>query len=148
MEGEMVCPGVVRALLFAAFLIILSAPARAADPTGVWRTGDGQARIRIRPCGAAICGTIVWLREPIDPLTKRPHVDDKNADPSKRQRRVMGLRLFEMRPRGDGTWSGPIYNADDGKTYDASITLTGPSNLTVRGCVGPFCGADNWTKSK
>lgn len=144
----MIVPGVVRAAFFAISLLIASVPALAADPTGVWRTGDGRAKIRIQPCGAAICGTIVWLSEPIDPLTHRPQVDDKNVDPSKRQRRIMGLRIFSMRPNGDGTWSGPIYNADDGNSYDASVTVTGPASLSVRGCAGPFCGADNWTKSK
>ena len=36
----------------------------AADPAGVWLTQGGNSRIRVADCGGALCGTIIWLKEP------------------------------------------------------------------------------------
>ncbi len=51
-----------------------------ADPTGVWLTQAGDAKIRISKCGAGLCGTIIWLKTPIDASSGKPQVDDKNAN--------------------------------------------------------------------
>lgn len=136
----------MRFLMAALFLIGLIVGAQAAEPYGIWLTGDGQARIRVDRCGGNLCGTIVWLRQPIDPATGKPEVDDKNPDPRRRTRPIIGLRIFSMAPTADGAWSGSIYNADDGQTYRASVTSRSASTLTVRGCAGPFCGDDTWTR--
>jgi uncharacterized protein (DUF2147 family) len=120
--------------------------AATAEPFGTWLTGDRQAQIRVERCGTKLCGTIVWLKEPIDSATGRPQVDDKNPDRRKQRRPILGLRIFAMSAAGDGTWSGSIYNADDGKNYRATIRETSPAQLTVRGCAGIFCGDDTWTR--
>jgi uncharacterized protein (DUF2147 family) len=134
------------ALTVAVVLWVHGAPARADTPTGTWLTQQSDARIRVSQCGKGICGTIVWLREPIDKATGKPQVDDKNPDPGKRTRRIIGLRIFAMHPAGANKWTGSIYNADDGQTYGASITVPGPSKLEVQGCAGPFCGSETWSK--
>jgi uncharacterized protein (DUF2147 family) len=47
----------------------------------------------------------------------------------------MGLSiLIGMKPAGDGTWKGAIYNPDDGKTYSATVRQSG-DKLKVQGCV-------------
>lgn len=51
-----------------------------------------------------------------------------------------------MRPTAPGRWSGQIYNADDGKTYTSNISLAGSDTLRVEGCVGAFCGGENWSR--
>ena len=127
-------------------LSIASHPASAADPTGLWLTAAGDARIRIARCGLGICGSIVWLKEPIDPATGQPQVDDKNPDPAMQNRRILGLQILSMHPNGAGKWSGSIYNADDGKTYRASVMPEGPTALKVEGCVLSFCGSETWTR--
>jgi uncharacterized protein (DUF2147 family) len=104
--------------------------------------------VRVSKCGGGICGTVVWLREPIDPATGRPQIDDKNSNPALARRPIIGLSLFMgMRPAGANKWSGQIYNADDGKTYASSISVAGPDTLKVEGCVGAFCGGETWTRS-
>jgi len=102
-------------------LLAVGTPASAAEPYGTWLTGDGDARIRVDRCGSNLCGTIVWLKKPIDPATGKPQVDDKNPNPALAKRPVIGLPLFSgMRATGPGKWSGQIYNADDGSTYASS----------------------------
>jgi len=49
---------------------------------------------KISKCGGGICGIIVSLREPIDPATGRPQVDNKNPNPALRSRPIVGLPLF------------------------------------------------------
>ena len=98
--------------------------------------------------GGGICGVIVWLRDPINPATGKPQVDDKNPNPSLAKRPMIGLPLFSaMPPVAPGKWSGQIYNADDGSSYVSNISLLGPDSLKVEGCVGALCGGENWSRS-
>jgi uncharacterized protein (DUF2147 family) len=130
-------------------LAVLNAAAMAEsgnDPSGIWLTQAGEAKVQVSHCGNAICGTIVWLKSPIDKATGKPQVDDKNPDPVKARRPIIGLHLFHnMKPTGS-KWSGRIYNADNGKTYASNVSLTGRKALKVEGCVLMFCGSETWTR--
>jgi uncharacterized protein (DUF2147 family) len=129
---------------------LLAAPASAqsaGEPTGVWLTQAGDARVRVSKCGGGICGVIVGLKQPIDPATGKPQVDDKNPNPALARRPIIGLPLFSgMHASGPGKWSGQIYNADDGSTYASNVSVTGPDTLRVEGCVGMICGGETWTR--
>ena len=129
----------------------LAAPAAhaqgAPEPFGVWQTQAGDARVKVSKCGGGICGVVVSLRDPIDPMTGKPQVDNKNPNPSLANRPIIGLPLFSsMQPVAAGKWSGQIYNADDGGTYASSISVTSESTLRVEGCVGALCGGETWTR--
>jgi uncharacterized protein (DUF2147 family) len=130
------------------FLAATGARAQSADePTGVWQTQAGDARVRVSKCGAGLCGTIVSLRDKLDPKTGKPAIDDKNPDPAKAARSMIGLSIFiDMRAAGPNKWSGQIYNADDGKTYASNVSVAAPDVLKVEGCVGAFCGSENWSR--
>jgi uncharacterized protein (DUF2147 family) len=141
---------------FGFVLLILTAllgasPARAqagGEVTGVWLTQAGDARVRVSKCGGGICGVIVWLRQPIDPATGKPAIDDKNPNPALAHRPMIGLPLFTgMRPVGPNKWSGQIYDADDGRSDSSSVSVAGPDSLRVEGCVGAFCGGETWSRA-
>ncbi len=127
-------------------------PALAADPMGKWLTKDGNATVAITRCGDALCGTIVALKEPNDPATGRPKTDTNNPDAAKRSRPMVGVQIvFDMKPNGKpDVWDGQVYNAEDGKTYTGSITLTGASTLDLKGCAlgGLICKTQTWTRTK
>ncbi|MFZ5731778.1 MAG: DUF2147 domain-containing protein [Pseudomonadota bacterium] len=135
-----------------AFLLILAAPpalAQTLDPAGIWLTEKGDAKVRVTRCGSGVCGVVIWLRDPIDPDTGKPQVDDKNPNPQLAKRPIIGISLFNgMRPSGANRWSGRIYNADDGRFYDSNVSVTGPNALRVEGCVGAFCGGETWTRTR
>jgi uncharacterized protein (DUF2147 family) len=138
-------------LIIAVLVTLLGGPPAMAqgtgEPTGVWLTQAGDARVRVSKCSGGICGVIVGLKDPIDPATGKPAVDDKNPNPALATRPMIGLSLFSgMRPAGPNKWSGQIYNADDGKSYDSKISLSGPDSLSVEGCVGVLCGGETWTR--
>jgi uncharacterized protein (DUF2147 family) len=141
-----------RFVIIVIFAALLAAPATNAhaggDAGGVWLTQAGDAKVRVSKCGGGLCGVVVWLREPIDPATGKPQLDDKNPNPALAKRPVMGLPLFTgMHAAGPNKWSGEIYNADDGKSYRSNISLSGPDALRVEGCVGPLCGGETWTRA-
>ena len=135
-------------IAIAAALPATSARAQGAtEPTGVWQTQAGDARVKVSKCGGGLCGVIVGLKEPIDPATGKPQVDDKNPNPTLKKRPMIGLPLFSgMHAAGPGKWSGHIYNADDGSTYASNVSVTGADTLRVEGCMGAFCGGETWSR--
>ncbi|MEH2613654.1 DUF2147 domain-containing protein [Bradyrhizobium sp. AZCC 1693] len=139
------------AFIIAISAALLTAPSvfaqGAADPTGVWQTQAGDARVKVSKCGGGICGVVVGLKEPIDPATGKPQVDDKNPNPGLKKRPMIGLPLFSgMQSTAPNKWSGQIYNADDGGTYASSVSVAGSDTLRVEGCVGALCGGETWTR--
>ena len=87
-------------VLIAGAVILAALPtlAAAGDAKGEWARDDGKAKVRIGPCGDALCGAISWLRDP------------KN-DPGKVGQQV----FFDMKPKGDNVWTGSAFNPDDGR---------------------------------
>src|SRR5713226_7216235 len=90
---------------FAILAALLAAPSvhaqGAGQPTGTWLTQAGDARVKVSKCGGGICGVIVGLKDPIDPVTGKPQVDDKNPNPALKRRPMIGLPLFSgMRASG------------------------------------------------
>ncbi len=124
--------------------------ALAADPVGTWYTGDRESQVRITNCGGALCGNLIWLKEPNDPETGRPKTDKHNADASKQNRPLLGVQIvLGMKPSGPNVWSGSVYNAKDGKTYTGSFTMTSDNTADLKGCVlGIICQSQTWTRAK
>jgi uncharacterized protein (DUF2147 family) len=116
------------------------------DPTGIWMLGKEKLTVKIRYCnGQNLCATIAGLRKPLD-SQGNPKVDKNNPDPTLRSRPLMGLQVISnMKPVGDGSWKGQIYNADDGTTYRAEAKLNGDT-FRVKGCWGPFCKKLNFKR--
>ena len=139
-------------VIIAIFAALLAAPSARAQPggdvNGVWLTQAGDAKVRVSKCAGGICGVVVWLKEPTNPATGKPQIDDKNPNPALAKRPIIGLSLFAgMRPSAPNKWSGEIYNADDGKSYRSNISLASPDALRVEGCVGALCGGETWTRA-
>lgn len=124
---------------------LAAAPAARADPmaeiVGRWRDSDGESEIAIARCGPALCGRIVWLKE--------PRIDRFNPDAALRTRALLGMHVLSgFVPDASGTLTGNGYNPADGKTYRTTMALAGPQSLVVRGCVlgGLICDDDTWTR--
>ena len=129
--------------------MLFSHAALAASAEGTWLSSDGATKVRLSNCSGKLCGTVVWLHEPTDPSTGKPKTDKLNPDPAKRARPMVGLRVASLSPSGPNTWSGNIYNADDGKTYQASFQVQSESTAKVQGCVlSVLCKSHTWTRAK
>ena len=130
-----------RMALLATLLILSAGPASAGDPSGDWLVENGEARIRVAFCSGSLWGVVSW--------EKAPGKDSANPDPAKRSRDTLGMPiLIAMKPAGADKWAGQIYNAKDGKMYQASVSLESDNALKVRGCVlgGLFCGGETWAR--
>lgn len=129
------------------------AAAQSPSPVGTWLGETGRSHIRIASCGDKLCGSVAWLKEPLDEAGK-PKVDHKNSDDGKRQRPLLGLAMLENFVRSADAaekWeSGTIYNPEDGDTYRSTMTLEDADTLKVRGYVGiPLFGkTQTWTRVK
>jgi uncharacterized protein (DUF2147 family) len=132
----------MRCILLTLMAVTLfSLPARAADPAGEWRVEDGDAHIKMAVCAGRLWGVVSW--------EKTPGTDTHNPDPALRNRPTMGLPIvLGMRPTKPDRWEGAIYNAENGKTYQASIALKSPNVLEVEGCVmsGWLCSSEDWAR--
>ncbi len=121
----------LRVLFASAALLAASlSAAAAAEAKGEWLRDSGASKVRIANCGGeALCGTIVWLKDP--------------SGPAKIGQQV----FFDMKPHGDNVWTGSAFNPEDGKTYSGRMTLAG-DRLTTAGCVfgGLICKSVSWTR--
>jgi uncharacterized protein (DUF2147 family) len=129
-------------LLMASPTMVLGADADAI--IGLWNTAENDARIEIYKCGTEYCGRISYLEEPNYPpddkegMAGLPMVDRNNPNPELRKRPLIGLRfMVGFRYLGTNTWDGgQIYNAENGKTYKAKISLADNNRLMLRGFWG------------
>lgn len=115
---------------FAVSVAPMTASAAAPDPSGVWMRGDGNARVRIGPCGSNICATNVWIK-------------DSSGGEEVGDRLVMTVS-----PKDGSTLSGKAFDAKRNMTYAIQITV-GASALTTRGCIvgGLVCKSVQWSKA-
>lgn len=129
----------MKAIVMAATLV-LAAGAALADPAeGLWKTKPDDnghyGHIEIKPCGAAVCGTLVKAFDAAGKAVESPNV---------------GKRIvWDMVAQGGGAYAdGKIWSPDRDKTYNARMQLSG-SGLAVKGCVLGICrDGGTWTRVK
>lgn len=122
----------MRLAVLAAYAAVMSTATasyaqQSADPSGVWLRDDGNARVRIAPCGSNICATNLWIRD----TSKGEEAGD---------RLVMSLE-----PKSPDTLAGTAYDAKRDRTYSITVQVSDRSLLT-RGCIlgGVLCRNVHW----
>lgn len=104
------------------------------DPYGIWVRPEDGTTFTFSRCGGAnsLCVRVKGVRDPADA-------------------RQIGTVVFSNAALiADNVWQGEVYNPDDGQRYMGKITLTGPSSLTLEGCVmgGAICKGETWTRTR
>ena len=119
---------------------------------GVWKTGEGNAMVRIYKNGDKYQGKVVWLKEPVDPETGKPKQDKNHPDEANRTRPVLGLvNIWGFSFKENNLWDdGNIYDPKNGSTYSCTIKMINPNTLEVRGYIGvSIIGrTDTWTRQQ
>ena len=151
----------MKKLLIAAMLMTVGSAvsAQAQSVMGTWLTASGVAQVQIASCAdpsaGPLCGFIVGLINPKGPdgQVVAPDVatDYRNANPALRSRKVIGMPLiwgFKKTADPNVFEDGHIYNGENGKTYNANISLQPDGTLRLRGYVGsPMFGETQiWTR--
>lgn len=132
----------------AAALAIITSAHASAPAVGTWMSADGGTKVRVTECGGKLCGHVIWLSDPTG-ADGKPKTDKHNADASKRARPLLGVQVvLGLKADGENKWSGQIYNADDGKTYQAHVMVVSANTMNVQGCVlGILCKSQTWTRA-
>lgn len=122
----------------AALCLAASVSFAQADPAGLWRAQDGGT-ILVSHCGSNYCATVASA--PNDPITGKPPTDSHNADPSKRDRSVVGIPvLIDMKPDGSNKWSGSLYDRERGQIFPGHLIEIDSKTIRIEGCGMGICG--------
>ncbi|MDP2176101.1 MAG: DUF2147 domain-containing protein [Bacteroidota bacterium] len=105
---------------------------------GLWEPSNGRSRIKVEKIGTKYYGKIVWLKEPIDPVTQKAKLDKNNPDTSMRSVPLKGYRILkDFIYNGKNEWSeGTIYDPENGSTYSCVINMKDDNVLNIRGFIG------------
>ena len=126
-----------------ALLSVIVASAAIAAPPAKFRTyrnPSNSVHIEARPCGAKLCGVVVWANEKAKADSARggtPH--------------LIGLQLFkDFTPDGPDRWRGSVFVPDINKTFSGHVVRTSPTTLKGTGClIGKMgCKSQEWTLLK
>ncbi len=109
----------LQALVLTASLFGAVSANAASDPTGVWVNDTGRGAIEIKPCGEAMCGHVVWVKD--------------GADTKGCGKQIIG----DVRSVGGGRWdNGWIYSPEKKKNYDVELKPLDNGKLRVTGYAG------------
>lgn len=109
---------------------VLPALANSADPSGVWLRDDGNARVRIAPCGSNICATNVWIKD----TSGGEEVGDR--------------LVLTLKPEGVDSLKGEAFDPKRNRRFAMTLTVK-PDGLSTRGCIiGVLCKTVNWTPAQ
>lgn len=105
---------------------------------GVWRNAGDSVHVEIKPCGASVCGTVVWANA-------KARADAARGG----TRELIGQQLFhEFRIDKTGVWRGRVFAPDVNRTFSGSATPLDGSTLRATGCLlgRVFCKSQTWTR--
>jgi uncharacterized protein (DUF2147 family) len=112
--------------------LTLLTPAKSADGIitsyGTWARSDGDSKVRIAPCGRAICATNIWIRD--------PGSSEKVGD------------ILEIKLSGEGSvFKGTAYDKQRNLTLTFEMNIS-KNSLTTKGCVlgGIICKTAAWSR--
>ena len=116
-------------LTVAAITVGCTGIANAADIEGNWARGDGNAKVRIAPCGSDLCAINTWI--------KRGTPKEKEGD-----KLVMNITAG-----ADGVYSGTAFDPQRDMSYNLTVTVNGDT-MSTRGCIvaGLLCKGIDWTR--
>lgn len=122
---------------------------------GTWWNQEKDGQIEIYKSGNTYAGKLIWMKDPNNPSTGKPLLDQKNPDEKLRSNPILGSNLMYgfVFSKGDKEWSdGKIYDGREGKTYKCYIKINADKTLKVRGYIGAAwmgLGKTNtWTRIK
>ncbi len=128
----------MKRILLAAALVLFAGAASADPLEGLWKTAKddngNSGLIEVKPCGPALCGTLIKAYDSAGKEMKSPNVGRK--------------LIWDTVAKGEGEYRGMVYSPDRDAEYKSKLVLTG-SKLSVSGCRIGICREGGvWTKVK
>ncbi len=126
-------------LLAATMAAIPTRSATAQDHSfGTFRNPSGSVHVRAEPCGARMCGVVVWANPKAQADARRGGTDA-----------LVGVPLFRgFTLEKPGVWRGKVFVPDIGKTFSGTVTVVDENTLKGSGCLlgGVGCKSQVWTR--
>ena len=127
----------MRAGFIAALLAVSVAGAADARSPIEGRWAKGKMQIDIKPCGSALCGTIV----------KASPKQQAKAERGSGTELIGATLIKDIRPAGPKTYRARVFLADRNMNASGKIQQVAPDRLKVSGCVLAFiCKSTSWTR--
>ena len=97
--------------------------------------------IQIKSCEDKFCGMIehMFVDDGEDP---KLILDENNKDKELRSRTLIGSNILydiDKKPDSERTFTGKIYNPEEGKSYKSKIRQLDNGNLEIKGCFAVVC---------
>jgi uncharacterized protein (DUF2147 family) len=111
----------------AALALVATSALAQSSPFGTWTRPSNGTKVNFYDCGGNLCAKVT---------------SSSNKD-------SVGKTIMNgAKKTGDNKWQGDLLNTEDGKTYSGVVTLDGPKELTLKGCVagGLICKGETWTR--
>jgi uncharacterized protein (DUF2147 family) len=114
---------------FACLFVAAPTAAQVAGIDGQWARGDGNAKVKIAPCGSDMCATNTWIR----PGTPSEKAGDK--------------LVMTIKPGADGNYTGNAFDPQRDLNYRITLTVSG-DHMTTKGCIvaGLICKGVDWIR--
>jgi uncharacterized protein (DUF2147 family) len=98
---------------------------------GTWLRGDGNARVRIAPCGDKICATNLWIGD----TSSGEEVGDR--------------LIMTLAPEAGGRLAGTAFDPKRQRSYNNVITSNG-QQMSTKGCIlgRVLCREVTWTAAR
>ena len=127
----MTLTGRILIAFLAAAAPALAAPAQSLPPYGVWLRAESGTTFDFYNCAEKLCAKVIAVANP----------QDKKA--------IGTVILRNAVKNDDGDWEGDLYNTQNGKTYNGTISVKKPTELTLTGCLISFlCKSEKWERAK
>lgn len=114
---------------------MMGLPVIAETAAGTWLTGPdkkGQVgHVRLAPCGAALCGTVLKAFDKTGREVITPNVGKQV--------------IWNVKPAGSGAYVGRMHVSALKADVDGTFKVGGRV-MIVRGCFGPVCQSQRWQK--
>jgi len=116
---------------------VFAVPVEAGTVAGLWLTGPDQkgqvGHILLAPCGANLCGTVVTAIDKAGRSVKTPNVGKQV--------------IWDVKEVGADRFAGQMHVSHFNATVKGQFLVSG-HKMTVRGCLGPVCQSQVWTRLK
>lgn len=125
------------ALVLLAASVPFAASAEAIE--GRWINPKGNVVVRVAPCGPAYCGVVIKAS---------PHAQ-ASAQAGGTPHLIGTQILSGLRPTGDGTFKGQVFDPKRNIRAPATIRIDGDNAITVKGCAIAgmiLCKEQRWTR--
>src|SRR5580765_5563422 len=106
---------------------------------GKWESTEKNLIVQVYKQDNTFKARIVWFYDEIDTALVNTRLDEKNPDKALRSRKIIGLDVLSglvYNPRQNKWTGGKIYDTHSGKTWNATVRLTSPDLMSVRGFYG------------